>query len=56
MRDITPNGVFGRHRRKIMPFELGQSANKHAQDIAVLIDRSRKKAAGLNQHILGTPH
>lgn len=44
MGSAGPKGSFGRHR-KIMPFEPGS--------IEALRDASRRKAASLNQHVLG---
>ena len=42
MEEAMGKAKFGRHRRKIMPFEPGDLAS-----------RSREKAANLNQHLLG---
>lgn len=42
----TATGAFGRHRRKIMPFDPGGTSEE-------LEFRSREKAASLNQHVLG---
>lgn len=48
----SSNGGFGRHRRKIAPFEIpvhpGESANPQQLD-----EWSRAKAANFNQHVIG---
>lgn len=50
MNEVADNDRFGRHRRKITPFDpTGAAAQNHA-DLKRL---SREKAASLNQHVLG---
>jgi Xaa-Pro dipeptidase len=47
MRGDQTKAAFGRHRRKIMPFDPNPGG------LAELKQRSREKAVSLNQHVLG---